>query len=129
MAKNTANPPVSLSRRLLASMYASRRRLATGSAILFAVVLGYYAVAGNNGINVFKQKRAEDKQLAGQIEALKQENARLQAHIGRLQSDPDAIEYEARDKLHYTRPGEVIYTMPDAPASKPPATPSAPPNR
>jgi len=110
-------------------MYRNRRRLATGFAMVLAALLGYCAVAGDNGITVYKQKRAEDKQLAMRIEALKQENAHLQAHVERLQNDPDAIVYEARDKLHYTRPGEVIYTMPDAPASKPPATPSAPPSQ
>jgi cell division protein FtsB len=30
-------------------------------------------------------------------------------------SDPDAIEHEAREKLHYARPGEVIYTLPEPP--------------
>jgi cell division protein FtsB len=32
-----------------------------------------------------------------------------------LKSDPDAIEYEAREKLHYARPGEVIYTLNNQP--------------
>jgi cell division protein FtsB len=38
--------------------------------------------------------------------------------VDRLQSDPNAIEHQAREELHYTRPGEVIYTLPDAPAAK-----------
>ena len=29
--------------------------------------------------------------------------------------DPDAIEHEAREKLHYAKPGEVIYTLPETP--------------
>jgi cell division protein FtsB len=29
-----------------------------------------------------------------------------------LQEDPDAIEHQAREELHYTRPGEVIVTLP-----------------
>jgi len=114
---SSASPAVPLSQRLLRFLYVNRRRLATGFAMVLAALLGYCAVAGDNGITVYKQKRAEDKQLAKQIEALKQENARLQAHVERLQNDPNAIEYEARDKLHYTRPGEVIYTMRDAPDS------------
>ena len=50
------------------------------------------------------------KQLRQQIQDLQQENARLRDHIERLKSDPDAIEHEAREQLHYARPGEVIYT-------------------
>ena len=107
-------------------MYRNRRRLATGCAMLVAAALGYFAVAGDNGITVYKQKRAEDKQLAQQIQTLKQENAQLQTHIERLKNDPDAIEHEARARMHYARPGEVIYTLPDAPASKQSTAPAAP---
>ena len=46
------------------------------------------------------------------IDELQQENARLKDHIEKLRSDPDAIEHEAREKLHYAKPGEVIYTLP-----------------
>jgi len=35
--------------------------------------------------------------------------------VERLKSDPDAIEHEAREKLHYAKPNEVIVAMP-APA-------------
>jgi cell division protein FtsB len=31
-----------------------------------------------------------------------------------LQNDPGAIEHQAREELHYTRAGEVIYTLPAA---------------
>jgi cell division protein FtsB len=61
---------------------------------------------------VWHQKRAEDQQLRKEIDELQQENARLRNHIERLKSDPDAIEHEAREKLHYAKPGEVIYTLP-----------------
>jgi len=52
--------------------------------------------------------------LQREIKDLEQENAQLRQRIGRLQSDPDAIEHEAREKLHYAKPGEVIYTLPAA---------------
>jgi cell division protein FtsB len=93
--------------------------------MLVAVALGYFAVAGDNGITVYKQKRAEDRQLARQIETMKQENSGLQAHIERLKSDPEEIEHEARARFHYTKPGEVIYTLPDAQASNQAAAPPA----
>ena len=35
---------------------------------------------------------------------------RLEQQVKALKTDPDAIEREARDRLHYARPGEVIWT-------------------
>ena len=55
---------------------------------------------------------------------VQQENAQLRQQIERLKSDPDAIEHEAREKLHYAKPGEVIYTLPAQPPDQP--QPSAP---
>ncbi len=81
--------------------------------MMLAALMGYFAVIGDNGITVYRQKRLEDQRLAKQIELLKAENERLQGHVERLKSDPDAIEHEAREKLHYARPGEVIYTLGD----------------
>lgn len=109
-----------------AALYRVRRRIATGAAVLLAVFLAYYVVFGRNGVNNYEQKRVEDKQLHRQIEALQQENSSLKDHVGRLKSDPDAIEFEAREKLHYARPGEVIYTLNDQPqpaGEKPKSTP------
>jgi cell division protein FtsB len=62
--------------------------------------------------------------LRKEIDELQQENARLRDHIERLKSDPDAIEHEAREKLHYAKPGEVIYTLPTPAAGQ--AQPAAP---
>jgi cell division protein FtsB len=50
--------------------------------------------------------------LNQQMQDLQRENDLLTEHVGRLQSDPNAIEHQAREELHYTRPGEVIYTLP-----------------
>jgi cell division protein FtsB len=77
-----------------------------------ALLLTWHVINGKNGLQVWQQKRAEDRQLQKDIQDLQQENARLKEHIERLKSDPDAIEHEAREKLHYAKPGEVIYTLP-----------------
>ena len=99
--------------RGLHAVYRVRRRVATGFAVGLALVFGYHAVFGHNGITAYAQKRSEDRVLAGEIEKLSSENALLKQHVDHLQSDPDAIEHEARERLHYTRPGEVIYTLDD----------------
>ncbi len=41
---------------------------------------------------------------------------KLQQQVKALKTDPDAIEHEARERLHYARPGEVIWTE-DQPAA------------
>jgi len=46
------------------------------------------------------------------MQQLQTENQQLREHVDRLQNDPSAIEHEAREELHYTRAGEVIYTLP-----------------
>jgi cell division protein FtsB len=99
--------------RATRTFYRVRRRVATGAAIALALVFGYHAIFGHNGITAYAEKRSEDRVLAAEIEKLQTENAQLKQHVEHLQSDPDAIEREARERLHYTRPDEVIYTLDD----------------
>ena len=73
----------------------------------------WHVINGKHGLSVWLQKRAEDHQLQREITDLEKENAQLRVRIEKLKSDPDAIEHEAREKLHYARPGEVIYTLPE----------------
>lgn len=100
------------------------RPAGTVVAIGLALLLTWHVVNGKNGLTIWHQKRAEDRQLRREIDDLEKENARLRERIGRLKNDPDAIEHEAREKLHYAKPGEVIYALPDAPGAAPqPAQP------
>jgi cell division protein FtsB len=104
-------------------VYTGRRRVATITAAVLAVGLGYHVVFGHNGLIVYKQKRDDALALEQQLQALRQENDRLKDHTERLQSDPNAIEHQAREELHYTRPGEVIYTLPSSPNDPPSSVP------
>lgn len=90
-------------------------------AIALTVLLAWHVFYGKNGIAVWQQKRAEDRALRKEIDELQQENARLRRHVERLKSDPGEIEHEAREKLHYARPGEVIYQLPAEAQVKPQA--------
>lgn len=98
-------------RRTREAVYRVRRRIVTALAFLLAAFLAYHVVFGRNGVNNYEQKRAQDKVLQQQITSMQKENTRLTDHVARLKNDPDAIEYEAREKLHYAKPGEVIYTL------------------
>jgi cell division protein FtsB len=88
------------------------RRLATGAAALLAISMGYHVIFGQNGLTVYQQKRQDAESLDRQLRSLQRENELLKGHVDRLQNDPNAIEHQAREELHYTRPGEVIYTLP-----------------
>jgi len=89
-----------------------RRKVATIAAAALALAVGYHVVFGANGLTVYEQKRHETVLLNQQMQELQRENDRLKSHVDRLQSDPNAIEHQAREELHYTRPGEVIYALP-----------------
>ncbi len=98
-----------------------RRRAATVAAGALALVMAYGVVFGHNGLTAFAHKREEARTLEQQDRQLRKENDRLRGHVERLQNDPSAIEHEAREELHYTRSGEVIYTLPNAKPSTAPA--------
>jgi cell division protein FtsB len=85
--------------------------------------MGYHVIFGQNGLTAYQQKRQDAQALDKQLHSLQRENDLLKGHVDRLQSDPNAIEHQAREELHYTRPGEVIYTLPAAPSTQ------SPPNR
>lgn len=97
--------------------YLWRRRAATVAVAVLAVGMGYGVMFGHNGVTVFLHKREEARALQQQMQQLQKENEALQGHVDRLQNDPSAIEHEAREELHYTRSGEVIYTLPAAPSA------------
>ena len=96
-------------------MYSGRRKAATAAVAALAGVMGYGVVFGHNGLTAFAHKRAEARELQSQMQKLQLENDRLRDHVERLQNDPGAIEHQAREELHYTRAGEVIYTLPAKP--------------
>ena len=113
------DPPIPAKRRRFASLRAlcgrlsmERRKAATVAAAALALAVAYHVVFGANGLTVYEQKRHQTQLLNQQMLDLQRENDLLTKHVNRLQSDPGAIEQQAREELHYTRPGEVIYTLP-----------------
>jgi len=107
--------------RICEQIYTGRRRVATGAAAVLAVALGYHVIFGQNGLTAYEQKRQNAVRLDKELGSLQQENDLLKGHVDRLQNDPSAIEHQAREELHYTRPGEVIYTLPATPDHTGPA--------
>src|SRR5947208_178764 len=92
--------------------YHSRRRLATVSIALLTLWLFLHVMLGANGMVIYRQKRAEYQGLQKEIDGLQKENDRYTGQIKALKTDPNTIEKEAREQLHYARPGEVVYVAP-----------------
>jgi len=111
--------------RLYHVFYASRRKLATAAVFLVVIFLGFHVIFGANGMVVYSNKRAEYRKLQQETEQLDQENQKLTKDVDALRSDPKAIEKEAREQLHYTKKGEVIYLLPQKAADQPPKDASA----
>jgi len=99
-------------RAMWAGVSIGRRKAATVAAAVLAIAVAYHVVFGPNGLTVYEEKRQETRRLNQEMQDLQRENDLLKGHVDRLQSDPSAIEHQAREELHYARPGEVIYALP-----------------
>ena len=84
-----------------------------------------HVMFGANGTVVYRQKRAEYQSLRREIDALQKESDHYTEQINALQTDPKTIEKEAREQLHYARPGEVVYVAPAPPPIQLPSTNAA----
>ncbi len=102
-----------------------RKTLASIGFCLLAVLVVYHVVAADNGIRIYFQKKTENRALQKEIQQLKTENEELTKRVNSLKSDPQTIEKEAREKLKYAKPGEVVYVTPEAPPPQPPANATA----
>ena len=112
-AEAFADHCVEKARPFLNALYSARRRLATGGVIVLTGWMFLHVMFGANGMVVYKTKRAEYQKLQTQIETLHQENDQYAQKIKALQTDPKTIEKEAREQLHYAKPGEVVYVDPE----------------
>jgi cell division protein FtsB len=111
-AEAFANHLMEKSRPAVAWFYAVRRKAATAAVMVLFVWLFVHVMFGANGMVVFRAKRAEYKSLQTELGVIQKENDAYGKQIDSLNTDPKAIEKEAREKLHYTRPGEYVYVSP-----------------
>jgi len=95
------------------------RRVGTVAVLLLTLGLVLHAMFGANGMVVYQQKRAERQTLQSEVGRLQKENDQYVERIKALKTDHRAIEREAREQLHYTRPGEFVYVAPDPPPRPP----------
>ncbi|MGA8086655.1 MAG: septum formation initiator family protein [Terracidiphilus sp.] len=123
--KEAANEPLPFRQRVIEWVQHGWRPAGTLFAVALALLFAWSVINGHHGLSSWYQQRTQEKQLKKEIQDLQQENAHLRDHVDRLKSDPNAIEHEAREKLHYAKPGEVIYTLPPDSQTQTPVQPAA----
>lgn len=97
-----------------------QRTIASVAICAIAVFLAYHVFTGSNGIQVYTQKRSENRALQQELDQLKKENEDLTQRVRALKSDPGTIEKEAREQLRYAKPGEIVFTLPEQKQAIPP---------
>jgi cell division protein FtsB len=112
---------VAIAERVVHKLYDLRTKLATAAVAVVAILLAIHVIFGANGMVVYQGKKSEYRVLQKDADQLQKENQQLSERIKALKTDPSAIEKEAREQLHYARPGEVIYLTPGQ------SNPNAPP--
>jgi cell division protein FtsB len=118
MQSETGAPGAPMPKRALDWTLRMWRPAGTVVAVGLALLLTWHVINGEHGLSVWHKNRTQDLQLQREIKDLEQENAQLRDRIQRLKSDPEAIEHEAREKLHYAKPGEVIVALPSDGSAK-----------
>lgn len=93
-------------------IYRLRRVSATLCVAVLAVLIGYKVVVGANGTIEWRAKRTEYQRLQQEIDRAKLEHSELENRVKKLQSDPNTIVKEAREKLGYVLPGEIVLVQP-----------------
>lgn len=91
----------------------ARRKVATAGVGMLVLWLGFHIIFGANGMMVYQGKRTEYKKLQTELQQVEDENQQLTKQVDRLRNDPKAIEREAREQLHYTKKGEMVYLLPN----------------
>lgn len=76
------------------------------------------ALFGKKGVMDLRRARRTLAVRAEKIRTLEAERAKLEAEIGRLESDPRAVEKPAREKLGLVEPGEKVVVDPAPPVKK-----------
>jgi cell division protein FtsB len=99
--------------------FSLRRKIGTILAAALATWLFFHVVLGANGALAYGNQRTEYQTLTRDVDQLQAQNEQLRKHIEALKGDPAAIEREAREQLHYAKPGEMVYVAPAPPPTMP----------
>lgn len=115
----------SAARAIRAIAYRIRRKAAALALLSLTVPVGYKAIYGTHGWIAYHQEKAVSRKLEAESLDLQSKNQKLNENIKGLKTDRNAIEREAREQLHYARPGDVIITVPQPARTTSPTTETA----
>ena len=88
-----------------------------GTAALAVAALGILGFGGQSLGRAWQMKR-EVETVERHIAGLRAETADLSAAVGRLRSDPDAIEKAARELLGFVKRDERVLKLPPSPGGQ-----------
>lgn len=89
------------------------------------LLLALQDVFGAHGLIAMRRSHQQAADVQQQIGQINMDNAKLQANVKSLKTDPAAIERIAREDMGLARPGEYIFKLPAKPGD--PSTPTATP--
>lgn len=93
------------------------RRLRLLVIVLAVGWLGVHVIFGPQGYLALRHRQQQVAETLQRIHQLEDHNRQLNRSVKELRTDPQSIETIAREQLHLTRPGEVVYTYPPKPAA------------
>jgi len=87
-------------------------------------------IFGTHGVLAMRRTQQQADQIRREINQLDEENRKLQDRVKALKSDPATIERIARQEMHLSRPGELVFETHPKQGNESSAPPpgAAPPN-
>lgn len=95
----------------------SRRKAWVLGTVLALIALAVGGVFGDRGVLNLVEKRKQVDALRLEIEALREDNARLAAEVADLRTSPRPVERLAREQLGLARPDETVFLIREEDAS------------
>ncbi|MFN8092008.1 MAG: septum formation initiator family protein [Vicinamibacteria bacterium] len=95
----------------------SRRKAWVLGTVLALIALAVGGVFGDRGVLNLVEKRKQVDALRLEIEALREDNARLAGEIADLRTSPRPVERLAREQLGLARPDETVFLIREEDAS------------
>jgi cell division protein FtsB len=123
------NPPETHDReKFAAQMREFLRRNFNWFLAVGLVLLLLQDIFGTHGVLAMRRTQQQAAQIRKEINQLDEENRKLQDRVKALKSDPATIERIARQEMHLSRPGELVFeTHPDGEQSSTSLPPAPPP--
>jgi cell division protein FtsB len=76
-----------------------------------------HALFAPGGYLTLRREQQSYVRVEARVKQLQERNRELNSSVRELSSDPQAIASIAREQLHLTKPGEVVYTFPTKPST------------